>query len=158
MPIMTPGTSSLPKLADDEPYTMQITDATVEDGHAFDDPEKIVPTLKVTLQLPPGDTDEHILAWLPIAFGKNRKTGKPSRFRAFLNAVSGKPEDAEILWFDTERLSWGYTREDPDPTARQLKIGDKVIIRGTNGTNDQGYARFTIEKFRPASRASDVPF
>lgn len=146
MPRLTPSVgSSLPELEDDEPYVVEITEAEATKGKSFQDPTVMVDQLKVRLQIP-GDDEHSILQWLNVSFGKNRTTGKVSKFRAFLNAVAGHPEDDELAFFDTDDLSWGYA----DGTSHQILEGQKLTIRGVNGTSDDGYPRFTIEKFRPA--------
>lgn len=145
MPRLTPSVgSSLPELEDDEPYVVEITEAEATKGKSFQDPAVMVDQLKVRLQIP-GDDEHSILQWLNVSFGKNRTTGRVSKFRAFLNAAAGHPEDDELAFFDTDDLSWGYA----DGTSHRVG-SQRVTIRGVNGTSDDGYPRFTIEKFRPA--------
>ena len=97
--------------------------------------------------------------WISLKLGKV-KAGGVSKLRQLLNALSDKPADTEVSFFDTETLEWGYDGAD-GPAHNQLVEGLEVIFLGEHGTKADGGNKFSIRKYKsprkPARAAAAAP-
>jgi hypothetical protein len=81
----------------------------------------------------------------------NAKLGKSpaggvSRFRAFCNAVGGRPESAEVAGFDDERLEIDW----PDGSTFRLREGTPLRIAGELRDRPAGGQIYKVIKYRGA--------
>ncbi len=100
---------------------------------------------------------ETIRDWISLRLGK-QQNGTVSKLRMLLNALSDKPRDTEIKWFDSDTLEWSY---DGEKAFNKITEGVEVLFRGVKGKKADGTTdKFTIQKYgsvatknKPASKA-----
>ena len=109
------------------------------------------------------DGSDSIRDWISLRLGK-QQNGTVSKLRMLLNALSDKPRDTEVKWFDSETLEWGY--EDDKP-YNKISEGMEVVFRGVHGTKQDGSGKFTIQKYqalkakvagKKVAKADEIPF
>lgn len=81
--------------------------------------------------------------WISLRLGK-QQNGTVSKLRMLLNALSDKPRDTEVKWFDSQSLEWGY---EDDKAFNVISEGMEVVFIGQHGTKKDGSGKFTIEKY-----------
>lgn len=86
---------------------------------------------------------ETLRDWISLRLGK-QQNGTVSKLRMLLNALSDKPRDTEVKWFDSETLEWGYD----DKAYNKVSEGMEVVFRGIHGTKQDGSGKFTIQKYQ----------
>ena len=149
----TGSTIDLTQLEDHEPYKGVLKAIDWTTGSAEYGAEQ-----RLTLDWDLGD-DTDIRDWISLRLGK-LKTGGVSKLRQLLNALSGKPADTEVSFFDTETLEWGYEGAD-GPAHNQLIVGMEVVFRGLKGKREDGTDKFSITvyqapKRRPVAETADA--
>jgi hypothetical protein len=163
MPRITPSSGStidLSSLEDDEPYKgilKQPKEGWFSKGSAEYGAED---RLTVDWQLEDGD--DTIRDWISLRLGK-QQNGTVSKLRMLLNALSDKPRDTEVKWFDSDTLEWSYEGDKP---FNKITEGMEVVFRGVHGLKQDGNRKFTIQKYQaPKARstakvkkADEVPF
>jgi hypothetical protein len=106
---------------------------------------------------------ENLRDWISLRLGK-QQNGTVSKLRMLLNALSDKPRDSEVKWFDSETMEWGYD----DKPFNVIAEGMEVVFRGIHGTKQDGSGKFTITQYQApkakaagkakVSKADEVPF
>ncbi len=120
---------AVPTLEELKLYNVHITEAQVQPMGEFGRSIKVVYQVDDDLE-DAGDGQ----VWDFVNFSDpagNAKLGKSpaggvSRFRAFCNAVGGRPESAEVAGFDDERLEIDW----PDGSTFRLREGAPLRIAG----------------------------
>lgn len=97
--------------------------------------------------------DEDVRDWINLKLGK-QKDGKVAKLRALLNALSDKPADTEIAWFDDSSLEWSY---DGETAHNKLYIGAEVVFRGINGKKADGGDRYSIQVYQAPKKKAAAP-
>lgn len=160
---ITPNSGStldLTVVEDDEPYKGTLTkpkDGWLSKGAAeYGGEDRLTIDWKL-------DDGESIRDWISLRLGK-QQNGTVSKLRMLLNALSDKPRDTEVKWFDSESLEWGY--EDDKP-YNKIEEGMEVVFRGVHGTKQDGTGKFTIQKYqapkvkvagKKAAKVDEIPF
>lgn len=136
---VTPATTfASPALEDHEPYPAKLTAIEwVTSSEQYGGEKR----LQLDWELKSG---ESVRDWVGVRLGK-QQSGQVSKLRALLNALVGKPESTEIAWFDDETLDFSYDGKDP---YYALKVGDKVTLRGTSVTKEDGSHRFSVKVYQ----------
>lgn len=144
-------TSEVADLEDFEPYQVTLQSVTKSTGAEQYGSQ---PQLEVTWQLEDSTT---VRDWPALKLGKSRDSGKVSKLRAMLNAIAGKPEAAEIAWFDDETFEWSY---DGETAVARLTEGLPVIVRGKNVekvVDGESQLRYRIQAYQPIKRSKPKP-
>lgn len=89
--------------------------------------------------------------WLSLRLGK-QQNGTVAKLRQMLNSIAGKPYDAEVAWFDSDTMEWGYEKD--APAHDKLSEGRACLARGIRGTKDDGSATFKLDAYRPLKKAA----
>ena len=72
-----------------------------------------------------------------------------AKLRQLINALAGRPRDAEVSFFDDSSFEFGFSGADGEAAA-MLGVGDKVILRGQQGTKKDGITRvFRVTHYQP---------
>jgi hypothetical protein len=139
----------LKELEDDEPYKgilKKPKDGWLSKGSAEYGGED---RLTIDWQLEDGKIDSSIRDWISLRLGK-QQNGTVSKLRMLLNALSDKPRDTEVKWFDSVTLEWGYD----DKPYNKITEGMEVVFRGVHGKKQDGTTdKFTIQKYQAPKAA-----
>lgn len=148
---ITPSSGStldLTVLEDDEPYRGVLKkpkDGWLSKGSAEYGGED---RLTIDWELEDGET---VRDWISLRLGK-QQNGTVSKLRMLLNALSEKPRDTEVKWFDSETLEWSYD----DKPFNQIAEGMEVLFRGVKGKKQDGTDKYTIQRYA-APKAKAAP-
>lgn len=135
---------NIEELEDYEPYRAWLRAIDFQTGSAeYGSEQRLVLDWSLTDEEDDKDT---IRDWLSLRLGR-QQSGQVSKLRALLNALSGKEEQAEVKWFDTETLEWSY---DGEHAENKLGEGAGVLFRGKHGVKQDGTAKFTITTYQSA--------
>src|SRR5205809_976461 len=95
----------LTQLDDDEPYKGVIRKP--KDGWYSEGSEQYGGGQRLTIDFELEDGVSTVRDWISLRLGK-QQNGTVSKLRMLLNALSQKPRDTEVKWFESETLEWGY--------------------------------------------------
>lgn len=148
MPRITPSSAQIVILEDDEAYKGILRKPKDQQGWFTKGSAEYGGEDRLTIdwELEDGDT---LRDWISLRLGK-QQNGTVSKLRMLLNALSDKPRDAEIKWFDSDTLEWSY---DGDKPFNKISEGMEVLFRGIQGTKQDGNRKFTIQKYAAPSTA-----
>lgn len=101
-----------------------------------------------------------IVLWdyVGISVGQ-RRDGTVSKLRQMLNALGEKPKQTE-LWFDPEKMEWGYDLDGDDstPAYARLTRGMLVMFKGENRKGNDGQMRYRVTGYKaPTAKARTSP-
>lgn len=145
MPRITPSSGStvdLSVLEDDEPYKGILRKP--KDGWLSKGSMEYGGEDRLTIDWELEDGINSVRDWISLRLGK-QQNGTVSKLRMLLNALSDKPRDTEIKWFDTDTLEWGYD----DKPFNKITEGSEILFRGIGGIRQDGNRKFTIQKYGP---------
>ncbi len=149
MPRISPptGADSIVELEDDQPYKVSLAKWEYVEGAAgYGGDQRLQIDWKVG-----DDPDDTVRDWLSLKLGK-QQSGVVSKLRMLLNALSQRPPETEIKWFDTDSDSWSY---DGDREDNKLSTGYEVVIIGENKMKADGNSRsYRITKYRAPKKQS----
>lgn len=101
------------------------------------------------------ETIEHeqqqIFDWASVKLGKNN-SGQVSKMRSIINAIEGRPTDAEIAGIDDETLEYAL---DGSAIDGAVKAGVRVVVRGENVTKDangEPLTFFRVKHYKPVQK------
>lgn len=151
MPRISPptGADSIVELEDDQPYKVSLKSWEYVEGAAeYGGNQRLQIDWKV------GDEDDDTVRdWLSLKLGK-QQSGVVSKLRMLLNALSQRPPETEIKWFDTDSDSWSY---DGDREDNKLTTGYEIVIIGENKMRADGSGRsYRISKYRAVKKQSET--
>jgi hypothetical protein len=140
------ATIDLTQIEEHEPYKMTLKKVEAVPGAAQYGGRK---RLQIDWEFEGGDNDS-VRDWTGIAVNTSRTTGKVSKLRSLLNAITDKPENTVIEWFDDETFEWSYVKD--GPAYAKLAPGIQVIVRGVfkDGKDPDGNPtkRYSITTFQ----------
>jgi hypothetical protein len=140
---LTAASNAVPELEELRLYNANIIEIEVQE------PSQYGSSIKLVYQV----EDYEIWDFVPFAdrelnakLGK-APTGSVSRFRAFCNAVGGRPEGSEVSGFDPERLEIDW----PDGSTFRLTEGIPLRIAGELRDRPSGEGQiWRVTKYRGA--------
>lgn len=145
---ITPSSGSnfdLTILEDDEPYKGVLRKPKGDNGWLTKGAPEYGGEDRLTIDWELEDGVQTVRDWVSLRLGK-QQNGTVSKLRMLLNALSDKPRDTEIKWFESETLEWGY--DDSNKPFNVISEGMEVIFRGVHGTKQDGTGKFTIQKYQ----------
>jgi len=149
MPRITPSSGStidLSQLEDDEPYKGVLKKP--KEGWFSKGSAEYGGEDRLTIDWEIGG-DDTIRDWISLRLGK-QQNGTVSKLRMLLNALSDKPRDTEVKWFDSDTLEWSY---DSEQAFNKLSEGMEVVFRGVQGVKQDGNRKYTIQKYSSPAKA-----
>ena len=144
MPRITPSSGTnvdLSELVDDEAIKGVLTKP--KDGWWSEGSEQYGGGQRLTVDWTLEDEVSTVRDWISLRLGK-QQNGTVAKLRQLLNALSDRPRDTEIRWFDSDTLEWSYDGQTAD---NKITEGMIVLFRGVHGTKQDGSDKFTIQKY-----------
>lgn len=97
------------------------------------------------------ENGDNVRDWISLRLGK-QQNGTVSKLRQLLNALSEKPADTQVEWFDPDSLEWSYEKN--GAAFNKLAVGAVVIFRGKRGVKADGSAKFTVNVYQMPKKAA----
>jgi len=138
-------------LEDDEPYKGVLRKP--KDGWFSQGSEQYGGEQRLTVDWELADGVSTVRDWISLRLGK-QQNGTVAKLRQLLNALSDKPRDTKIEWFDSDTLEWSYDGKNAD---NKITEGLEVTFRGVSGTKQDGQPKFSIQKYASATKAKPAP-
>lgn len=132
---------------DHEPYKGTLKKISWSEGSVEYGSEK-----RLTLDWELEDGITSVRDWISLRLGK-QQNGTVSKLRQLLNALSEKPTDTQVEWFDPDTLEWSYVKD--GAPFNKLAEGMNVIFRGKLGMRSDGQGRkYTVTVYQAPKKAT----